>query len=327
MWSKIKTGIGITIALLMLSSVTIFHPKDITENILMKLISLPEPQVIEPFLGHDRPLEEALRAVSADSISNTVKTLSSYTSRVVGYAGADSAYEYLKAEFEEIGLEDIRTETFPVTVPMDKGSKLTVLETGEEIPLHALWPNLVRTPTTPREGLTGPIVYGGKGEFGEFNGYDIQGSVVLMDFDSQDRFINARMLGASAIVFFDNGRVTRSEAELKFMGLPLNVPRYWVDKAHVPGLLELAESGTNQVNVQARMDWEVVEGKNIFGWIPGLDEEMPNARDETRTKWKDYTIVIESYYDAMSVVPGLAPGAESATGVAAPSSSNRSPSA
>ena len=152
MWSKIKTGIGITIALLMLSSVTIFHPKDITENILMKLISLPEPQEIQPFLGHDRPLEEALRAVSADSISNTVKTLSSYTSRVVGYAGADSAYEYLKAEFEEIGLEDIRTETFPVTVPIDKGSKLTVLETGEEIPLYALWPNLVRTPTTPREG-------------------------------------------------------------------------------------------------------------------------------------------------------------------------------
>lgn len=317
MWSKIKTGIGIAIAVLMLSSVTIFHPKDITENILMKLISLPEPQEIEPFLSHDRDLEEALRSVSAESIENTVRTLSSYPSRVVGYAGADSAHAFLRTQFEEIGLQDIRTETFPVTVPIDKGSKLTVLETGEEIPLHALWPNHVRTPSTPRDGLTGPIVYGGKGEFRDFNGYEMQGSVVLMDFDSQDRFINARMLGASAIVFFDNGRVTRSEAELKFMGLPLNVPRYWVDKAHVPGLLAVAESGTSQVTVQARMEWEVVEGKNLYGWIPGLDEEMPNARDETRTKWKDYTIVIESFYDAMSVVPGVAPGAESATGVAA----------
>ncbi len=317
MWSKIKTGIGITIAVLMLSSVTIFHPKDITENILMKLISLPEPQVVQPFLGHDRPLEEALEAVSAESIENTVRELSSYPSRVVGYAGADSAYEYIRQQFEDIGLQDIRTEAFPVTVPIDKGSRLTVLETGEEVPLYALWPNHVRTPTTPLEGLTGPIIYGGKGEFGEFNGYDMDGSIVLMDFDSQDRFINARMLGATAVIFFDNGRVTRSEAERKFLGLPLNVPRYWVEKAHAPGLLALAEPGTNTVNVQARMEWEVAEAKNIFGWIPGLDEDMPNARDETRTKWKDYTIVIESFYDAMSVVPGLAPGAESATGVAA----------
>lgn len=317
MWSKIKAGIGITIAVLMLSSVTIFHPRDITENILMKLISLPEPQEVQPFLGHDRPLAEALEAVSAESIENTVRELSSYPSRVVGYAGADSAYEYIRQQFEDIGLQDIRTEVFPVTVPIDKGSRLTVLETGEEIPLYSLWPNHVRTPTTPREGLTGPIFYGGKGEFGEFNGYDIEGSIVLMDFDSDDRFINARMLGASAVIFFDNGRVTRSEAERKFLGLPLNVPRYWVEKAHVPGLLALAEPGTNRVNVQARMEWEVAEAKNIFGWIPGLDEDIPNARDETRTKWKDYTIVIESFYDAMSVVPGLAPGAESATGVAA----------
>ena len=76
-------------------------------------------------------------------------------------------------------------------------------------------------------------------------------------------------------------------------------------------------SGPVTGTVNARMEWEEVEGKNIYGWIPGLDEEMPNARDETRTRWKDYTVVIESFYDAMSVVPALAPGAESATGVAA----------
>ncbi|MYJ00693.1 MAG: hypothetical protein F4104_14060, partial [Gemmatimonadetes bacterium] len=111
MWSKIKTGIGITIAVLMLSSVTIFHPEDITENILMKLISLPEPQEVQPFLGHDRDLEEALESVSAESIENTVRTLSSHPSRVVGYAGADSAYAYVRDQFEDIGMQYIRTET------------------------------------------------------------------------------------------------------------------------------------------------------------------------------------------------------------------------
>ena len=318
MWSKIKTGVGITIAVLMLSSVTIFHPKDITENVLMKFISLPEPQPVRIFQGgDDRPLAEALEAVSLESIGNTVRKLSSYPSRVAGYAGADSAYQYIKQQFQEIGLENIRTEDFPITVPIDKGSKLTIVETGNEIPLHSLWPNHVRTSTTPPEGLTGPIIYGGKGEFSDFNGYEMQGSIVLMDFDSDDRFINARMLGASAIIFFDNGRVNRSEAERKFLSLPLNVPRYWVEKVHVDDLLDLAQLGTSQVTIQAKMEWEIVEGKNIFGWIPGLDEPMPNPRDESRPNWKDYTIVIESFYDAMSVVPSLAPGAESATGLAA----------
>ncbi len=317
MWAKIKTGIGITIAVLMLSSVTIFHPKWITDNILMKLISLPEPVEVAPIIGNDQSLTEALNAVNAEAIRSTVQKLSSYDSRVVGYAGADSAYEYLKQQFEALGLQDIRTDVFPVTVPVDKGATLTISDTGHSIRLYSLWPNHVRTPTTPHNGLTGPIVYTKKGEFRDFNGYDIHGSIILMDFDSQDNFINARMLGASAIVFFDNGRVNRSEAEHKFMGLPLNVPRYWVDKQDADQLIALAETGTVTGTVNALMEWEEVEGKNIYGWIPGLDEEMPNARDENRTRWKDYTVVIESFYDAMSVVPALAPGAESATGVAA----------
>ena len=317
MWAKIKTGVGITIAVLMLSSVTIFHPKWITDNILMKLISLPEPVEVAPIIGNDQSLTEALNAVSAEAIRSTVQKLSSYDSRVVGYAGADSAYEYLKQQFEALGLQDIRTDVFPVTVPVDKGATLTISDTGHSIRLYSLWPNHVRTPTTPRNGLTGPIVYTKKGEFRDFNGYDIQGSIIIMDFDSEDNFINARMLGASAILFFDNGRVNRSEAEHKFMGLPLNVPRYWVDKQDADQLIALAEAGTVTGTVNALMEWEEVEGKNIYGWIPGLDEEMPNARDENRTRWKDYTVVIESFYDAMSVVPALAPGAESATGVAA----------
>ena len=41
MWAKIKTGLGITVAVLMLSSVTVFHPKWITDNILMKLLRWP----------------------------------------------------------------------------------------------------------------------------------------------------------------------------------------------------------------------------------------------------------------------------------------------
>ncbi|SVC45236.1 uncharacterized protein METZ01_LOCUS298090, partial [marine metagenome] len=40
MWPKIKAAVGITVAALMLASVTVVHPKWVTDNILMKLISL-----------------------------------------------------------------------------------------------------------------------------------------------------------------------------------------------------------------------------------------------------------------------------------------------
>jgi len=317
MWAKVKSGIGIGIAVLMLSSVTIFHPKDITDNILMKFITLPETVETKPIVvANDQPFNNAVQVVSEQAVQAVVAKLSSFESRVVGYAGADSAYTYVRGQFETIGLENIRVDTFTVTVPIDKGSTLTIRDTGEQVRLHALWPNHVRTPTTPADGLTGPIVYAKKGEFAHFNGHEIEGSVILMDFDSGENYINARMLGAKAIIFLENGPVTRSEAERKFMGLPTNIPRYWVGKEEAQRLIALADSTAAPVTVTSRMEWENVQGKNVYGWITGLDEVMPGAEEEQR-KWKDHVVVVESFYDAMSVVPSLAPGAESATGLAA----------
>ncbi|MBI4553627.1 MAG: M28 family peptidase [Candidatus Latescibacteria bacterium] len=375
MWSKIKTGIGLLVAALMLSSVTIFHPKWITDHILMKLITLPEPVGPSTLVAvsNDQPLNDALNAVNEESIRSTIGTLSSFGSRVVGYRGADRASEYVRAQFEQIGLQDVRTDTFTVTVPIDKGAVLIIrdsglgvrgsgtdrpdstLDLGVPVPdsvldasetqlqvsgspdssfvlrpssfvlsspqprllrLYSLWPNHVRTSTTPRAGLTGPLLYARKGDFRDFNGNEVKGSIVLMDFDSGENYINARMLGAQAVIFFDNGLVTRGDAERKFMGLPVNIPRYWVERGDADRLIALSESGTARVTVRARMDWERVQAKNVYGVLPGLDEEMPGARGDKR-KWKDHTIVVESFYDAMSVVPRLAPGAESATGIAA----------
>ena len=313
MWPKIKAAIGITVAALMLASVTIVHPKWVTDNILMKLISLPEP-VAERTIANDQSLGSVIEMVDGESISEAVRTLSSFQSRVVGYEGDRQAAEFVQNRFEQIGLEDIRVDTFAVTVPIDKGAELSVND--QKVALFSLWPNHVRTSTTPKDGLTGPLIYAKKGDFRDFNGYPVNGSIVLMDFDSKDNMINARMLGAKAIIFFDNGLVSRGEAETKFLGLPLNIPRYWVDKEDAQMLLALSESGTQQVTVNARMEWETVESKNIYGWIPGIDEEIPGAKGE-KTKWKDHIIVVESFYDAMSVVPARAPGAENATGVAA----------
>ena len=44
---------------------------------------------------------------------------------------------------------------------------------------------------------------------------------------------------------------------------------------------------------------------------------MPSTSQEDPQAWKEQVIVIQAYYDAMSVVPARAPGAENASGIVA----------
>ncbi|HID11364.1 MAG TPA: M28 family peptidase [Candidatus Latescibacteria bacterium] len=240
----------------------------------------------------------------------------SLRSRVVGYPGSEEAYRYIKEEFERIGLENITAETFPVVVPLDLGAKLKVLDTGELIPLYCLWPNQVKPPSLPSEGVEGPLIYGGKGSFRELDGKEVQGSIVLLDFDCGQNYLNPRTLGAKAVIFYDNGGGTREQAAEKFLKVPVDVPRFWADGEGAGRLLELARKG-ERVRLRASMRWEEVEAKNVYGFLYGSDEQMPPGERRRQGRWKDQIVVLEAYYDAMSVVPALAPGAENACGITA----------
>ena len=118
-----------------------------------------------------------LPEVSVDRIRSTVGRLSSVGSRVTGYPGAKASADFLESEFLRLGMQDVHQEPFQVTVPMDKGASLLLLESGEEIPLRCVWPNVVRTPTTP--GVRGRLIYAGDGEFSDFDGHDVSGNVVF----------------------------------------------------------------------------------------------------------------------------------------------------
>ena len=82
--------------------------------------------------------------------------------------GDAAAADYVERALRGAGVEVVR-EAFEVVVPMDQGASLELAD-GERFPLVALWPNLVRTPTTPPEGISGPLFYGGQGEFANFDG-------------------------------------------------------------------------------------------------------------------------------------------------------------
>lgn len=243
-------------------------------------------------------------AISEARLAETVRWMAAQGTRVAGYPGADRAAEYIEQQFRAIGLQQVRREAFPITVPVDEEAHLHL--NGQKLRLYPLWPNQVRTSQLPPDGVQGNLIYVRDGQLQRFRGKPVEGSIALMDFNSGNNWLNAARLGARAIVFIEPETTDRGEAEAKFIGIPLDVPRFWLPRQHATKLIALAETQPNlQVKLTCRMPWRVREGYNIVGVLPGSDPAL-----------KDQWIVVTAYYDSISIVPALAPGADSAAGIA-----------
>jgi hypothetical protein len=291
------------------------------------------------------PASEFDRDLLAVDPAGHIKMLSSWQSRYTGYPGCDAAGKYIADRFREIGLANVEETPFQVVVPIvpdderwgkkipaaqratrpANGATLTV--GGREIPLYCVLPNYVRTSMTSEDGITGSLIWGGEGNLADFNGQDVGGSIVLMDFNSTTRWLNAAKLGARAIVFLEPEHPFRIEAEQKYSELPIPVPRCYLRRQDLPALAaavtgqdagtltpeaaarslaELGDQSTEvEANLRALMRWEEANVMRISGEIPGTDPQLA-----------EQTIVLFAYYDSASVVPALSPGAESACGVA-----------
>jgi hypothetical protein len=251
--------------------------------------------------------EELAHTAPVERVRQTMDYFAGLGSRVVGYPGADQAARHVQERFHKIGLADITVHEYDVSIPVDKGGFLRVEESGEQVQLHGLWPNLVRTSTLPDGGIEGRLIDAGGGEYAEMDGEDVEGAVVLMNFNSGDAWLNAAYLGACAVVFIEPDSTVYLEGEKKFLSMPLDLPRFWISQAAGARLrVQLAAAGELAVHLEYRMDWERRPAWNIHGSIPGYDPLM-----------KEDVIVLEGYYDAMSVVPALAPGAEQASSITA----------
>ena len=228
-----------------------------------------------------------------------VEHLSSLGSRVAGYPGSDQAAAYVERRLQALGLAT-RRDTFAVVVPVDRGGRLEW--EGESADLYAVWPNGARTSTVPPEGLRAMAIWGGDGDWGDFNGQEVAGRVVVLDFASGDAWLKAASLGARAVVFVGADSATTQQGQGKYARVPLDVPRFWLEGAAGERLRRrLAGGGAVEVGLWGRMDWQERPAYNVWAVVPG-----PGAG----------TVVIHAYYDAPSVVPARAPGAEAAVSVA-----------
>ena len=255
-------------------------------------------------------ITEVASLVDSTRIRSTIETLASFGTRMTGYPGATEAADYLAEEFRAIGLENVALEEFVASVPHDEGGELEILDVVPDntpIPLYSVWPNLIRTSTLPPSGLTGKMYYVGPGDWVDFNDIDVTDAIIMMDFNTGLNWQNAANLGARAVVFAEPEKTNRVEGEEKYLQVPINFPRFWMKKAAAAPLIDLlqAQPGLN-VRAKARMTWKRLPAYNVIGKITG-----------THPILKDEAIVLESYYDSISPVPAVSPGANQASSVVA----------
>ncbi len=254
----------------------------------------------------DPRLEARFRSLAAEvddaRIASVIKDLSSGAigSRVIGYPGSKRASDYVQAQFRKCGLTDVTVAPFKTSVPMDRGA--SVKAGGKSIRLYSLWPNMVRTSQVGPEGVKGRVAYIGDASLKAMGGKQMAGSIVLAEFNCAYDWLNAVRSGAKAIIFLEPDTTLRGEADTKMMSIPVAVPRYWVSRADSAALK--AAEGT-EVTINCQMPWEKVTGRNILAKIPGSDPKL-----------RDQIVILSAYYDSTSIAPAIAPGAESACGIA-----------
>jgi hypothetical protein len=237
--------------------------------------------------------------VSPNRILAEVRRFEALGSRMTGTAGADAAADMIETRFHELGLQGVTRQSFDVVVPITHDAGLSVA--GEHFVIHPLWPNGVRTASIDGD-LHGPLVWAESGRLESFNGMDMAGSIVVLEQDLGVDWFHAPMLGARAILFLESDQATRTQMEYKFSSLPMNTPRFWVsgdDAARLRQTARASRAATVEAVLTCRVDWEVRQGHNILAFLPAADRSEPQS-----------TIAVQAYYDAISAVPDLAPGAE-----------------
>jgi hypothetical protein len=239
--------------------------------------------------------------ISAGRLEATTRRLAKPATRLSGSEGERLTFAATRSEFERIGLANIRSEPFNVTVPNPEARGSLDID-GRATEIFPLWPNVVRTSTCD---IRGKLMYCGLGRLEDFNGKDVQGSIVLLEFNSGARWKNAGKLGAAAVVFLEPNGTIRTEAEQKFGAVPLSLPRFYLPLNSAGPVLNAAFVGKT-VSLTCRQDWVVRESQNLLADLPGTDT---NAQDER--------VVIAANADSMSVVPALAPGADGAASISA----------
>jgi hypothetical protein len=241
-----------------------------------------------------------------DRLQEDVLALSAPGDRSIGTSGCRKAAAFIRERFSQIGMEEIGSHRFLLPVLRHAGSTITV--GGKTFPIRPFRGNAITPQSIGPEGISAPLHYAGKGSLREFNGRKIEGSVILMDTDSGKNWLQAANLGAQALIYIDEKQSSKFLFAEKYELSPIHFPRFWMqaDEARkIFGDYTDPKWQGPQIRLQSDIFWENGESENIYGLITGTD---PGLKEEL--------LIIEAFYDTDAYIPGNAPAAEEALGIA-----------
>ncbi|MEM2198901.1 MAG: FtsX-like permease family protein [Nitrososphaerota archaeon] len=249
--------------------------------------------------GQEQPTKKiSPNDLNTSMIKQHVEYLSGLGSRVTGYPGHYKAAQYIADKLREMGLQVV-IQNYSVVVPVDEGSVIELEMGGERTRLEAfaIWPNGPHTSRTRSGGVNGHLIYVGRGGLEDFDGKDVAGSIVLMDYTSGSNWLNAARLGARGVIFTEPPTVPHYLDSLKkFVDAPLNFPRLYVTRAVGEKLIEAASSGAT-VTIHVNMRYVETTAYNVIGVLKGVNDADPT------------TMLFTARFDSWSAVPALSPGA------------------
>ncbi len=260
------------------------------------------------------PSERDEAAAFVEQVRADTTWLASFPTRVVGLQSHDEAQKELLDKIKAIPGVRMWTQEFPVVMPRFLESELRIPAGPAQGKHHVypLWPACGRLNTTPRDGISGRLIYIGKGEPGRLPGHcpasSLRGQVAVMEMAGGDAWSEAYNAGAQAIILLGSPAVTSFDVSSHVMMIPINVPRFYVPDGSLADALRTGKAGDG--TLYARGDWAAATARNIYVLVKPTGKR-PDAIELQQA------FVIAVAYDSMSVVPELAPGADAALDVAA----------
>jgi len=232
-------------------------------------------------------------------VREEARRLSAFPSRISGGDGCAAAAALIREALGELRNVRVVGQGFDIEVPCHDEAYAEVAGGGVDgrHRVHPLWPELARLNTTPPGGIAGRPVYCGDGALTGLPGQSLDGQVAVMEMAQARNWKNPFMMGAKAMILLGG---EREEAALPGEQ-PIWKPRFYV--ADGPLAEALRQGTVTSVSLHASGRWRTARAENLYALVRGTDPALA-------------PVMVMAGYDAMSVVPELAPGADAAVDAA-----------
>lgn len=256
-----------------------------------------------------------LAAPEAQLDRQVVTDLAGLGDRSTGSAGCQLTADALEAFFRGLGASEVGRLVYQLPVMRHGPAYLTIPGREDRLEISPLALNALSPGAIPAEGLTGPLVAAGQGDYRDFNGTTPRDAIALLDLDSGRNWQAAAQLGAKALLYEDHAAagvpIDRGLFADKFELTPVRFPRFLVSAAKLRAYLgdDAVLDGSPQalrVEIRASAHWENVLAEDVHVFFPGTDPALAGQ-----------ILLVDAPYDATAFVPGRAPGADEAASVAA----------